>query len=201
MATRSLNRVTLIGNLTRDPELRYTPSGMAVCSFGLATNRSWTTQQGEKKEDVQFHKIVAWNRLAELCAQLLKKGRRVFVGGRLQYREWVGSDEVKRQTTEVVIDDMIILDSKGAPDQAVAASGGEVIVEETATEEVGEDYAFMDDVSEELGKIEPVEKESLEPVDPVEPVESEVEKSEEGETEEKEEVKIPEDKPEEEMPF
>ena len=128
----------------------------------------------------------------------MKKGRRVFVGGRLQYREWVGSDEVKRQTTEVVIDDMIILDSKGAPDQAVAASGGEVIVEETATEEVGEDYAFMDDVSEELGKIEPVEKESLEPA---EPAESEVEKTGEGETEEKEEVKKPEDKPEEEMPF
>ena len=71
---RSLNRVQLIGNLTRDPELRYTPSGTAVCSFGLATNRSWTTDTGEKHEESEFHNIVAWNKLAELCSQFLVKG-------------------------------------------------------------------------------------------------------------------------------
>lgn len=109
---RSLNKVTLIGNLTRDPELKYTPSGTAVCTFGLATNRSWSTDGGDRKEDVEFHRIVAWQKLAELCAQLLSKGRKVYVEGRLQTRRWTGQDEVERQTTEIVINEMIILDSK-----------------------------------------------------------------------------------------
>ncbi len=112
MSVRSLNKVQLIGNLTRDPELRYTPAGTAVCSFGLATNRSWTTDAGEKKEETEFHRIVAWNKLAELCSQLLTKGRKVYVEGRLQTRSWQGQDGAQRQTTEIVIDDMIILDSK-----------------------------------------------------------------------------------------
>ena len=109
---RSLNKVTLIGNLTRDPELRYTPSGSAVCTFGLATNRQWTTDSGEKKEDAEFHRIVAWNKLAEICAQLLKKGRKTYVEGRLQTRSWTGQDAIQKQTTEVVISDMILLDSR-----------------------------------------------------------------------------------------
>ncbi len=109
MPTRCLNKVMLIGNLTRDPELRYTPGGMAVASFGLATNRAWTTKQGEKKEDAQFHRIVAWNKLAELCSQLLTKGMRVYVEGRLQYREWVGQDGQKKQVAEIIISDMVIL--------------------------------------------------------------------------------------------
>jgi single-strand DNA-binding protein len=113
MPSRCLNRVLLIGNLTRDPELRYTPAGMAVASFGLATNRVWITKQGEKKEDAQFHRIVAWNKLAELCSQLLSKGRRIYVEGRIQYREIVDSTGVKKQVSEIVIDDMIILDNKG----------------------------------------------------------------------------------------
>jgi len=109
---RSLNKAQLIGNLTRDPELRYTPQGTAVCTFGLATNRQWTTESGEKKEDAEFHRIVSWNKLAELCAQLLNKGRKVFVEGRLQTRTWTGKDEIQRTTTEIVISDMIILDSR-----------------------------------------------------------------------------------------
>jgi single-strand DNA-binding protein len=109
---RSLNKVELIGNMTRDPELRYTPAGTAVCTFGLATNRQWTTDSGDKKEDVEFHRIVAWNKLAELCSQLLTKGRKVYVEGRLQTRKWTGQDQVERQTTEIVISDMIILDSR-----------------------------------------------------------------------------------------
>jgi len=111
MANRSLNKVTLIGNLTRDPELRYTPKGTAVCNVGLATNRSWTTDQGEQKESVEFHRIVAWDKLAEICSQLLFKGRRVYVEGRLQTRQWEGQDGNSRQTTEIVINNMIILDS------------------------------------------------------------------------------------------
>lgn len=119
---RSLNRVQLIGNLTRDPELRYTPQGTAVCTFGLATNRTWTTDNGEKKEDAEFHKIVAWNKLAELCSQLLTKGRKVFVEGRIATRSWTGQDGQARNSTEIVIEDMIILDSK--------RSGGEAFEEE-----------------------------------------------------------------------
>ncbi len=108
MPSRCLNRVLLIGNLTRDPELRYTPAGMAVASFGLATNRVWVTKQGEKKEDAQFHRIVAWNKLAELCSQLLSKGRRIYVEGRIQYREITDQTGVRKQVSEIVIDDMII---------------------------------------------------------------------------------------------
>lgn len=123
---RSLNKVQLIGNLTRDPELRYTPQGTAVCTFGVATNRAWVTDGGEKREEAEFHRIVAWNKLAELCSQLLFKGRKVFVEGRLQTRQWTGQDGAQRQTTEIVISDMIILDSKRAPGEAV---------EEAVTEE------------------------------------------------------------------
>lgn len=113
MASRaSLNKVLLIGNLTRDPELRYTPSGAAVCTFGLATNRTYMASDGTKKEEAEFTKIVCWNKLAELCSQLLTKGRKVYVEGRLQTRSWETPDGQSKQTTEVVIDDMRILDSR-----------------------------------------------------------------------------------------
>jgi single-strand DNA-binding protein len=127
---RSLNRVQLIGNLTRDPELRYTPSGTAVCSFSIATNRSWTTDTGEKKDEVDFHRIVAWNKLAELCSQFLVKGRKVYVEGRLQTRSWAAQDGTQKQTTEIVINDMILLDSKRTTDQEV------VVAEDEGAEEV-----------------------------------------------------------------
>ena len=111
---RSLNKVELIGNLTRDPELRYTPQGTAVCTFGLATNRSWTTDSGEKREEADFHRLVAWNKLAELCSQLLTKGRKIYIEGRLSTRNWTAQDGTARQTTEIIVNDMIILDSKFA---------------------------------------------------------------------------------------
>jgi len=128
---RSLNKVVLIGNLTRDPELRYTPQGTAVCSFGLATNRQWVTESGEKKEDAEFHRIVAWNKLAEICSQLLAKGRKAYVEGRLQTRSWTGQDGNQRTSTEIVISDMIILDSRreageiDAPESIEVPSGEE----------------------------------------------------------------------------
>ncbi|MBU0619019.1 single-stranded DNA-binding protein [Patescibacteria group bacterium] len=119
MASRSLNKVMLIGNLTRDPELRYTPQGTAVCSFGLATNRSWQSAGGgDRQEETEFHRIVAWQKLAELCSQLLFKGRKVYVEGRLQTRKWTGSDGQERQTTEIVIDNMIVLDYRQRDDQS-----------------------------------------------------------------------------------
>ena len=112
MSSRSLNKVQLIGNLTRDPELRYTPTGAAVCTIGLATNRSWVMESGEKKEETEFHRVIAWNKLAELCSQLLSKGRKIYVEGRLRTNQWQGQDGTQRYTTEVVIEDMIILDSR-----------------------------------------------------------------------------------------
>ena len=112
MSARSLNKVQIIGNLTRDPELRYTPTGAAVCTIGLATNRSWVMESGEKKEETEFHRVVAWNKLAELCSQLLSKGRKIYVEGRLRTNTWQAQDDAQRSTTEVVIEDMIILDSR-----------------------------------------------------------------------------------------
>ncbi len=117
---RSLNRVQLIGNLTRDPELRYTPNGTAVCSFSIATNRTWKTEAGEKREETEFHRIVAWNKLAELCSQFLTKGRKVYVEGRLTTRSWTGQDGNQRTTTEIVIQDMILLDRR--PEGVTGAS-------------------------------------------------------------------------------
>ena len=111
---KSLNKVQLIGNLTRDPELKFTPSEIAVCTFSVATNRQWTTDQGEKKDEADFHRIVAWRKLAEICGQLLKKGRKVYVEGRLQTRSWQDQEGVTKYMTEVVISDMILLDSRGA---------------------------------------------------------------------------------------
>ena len=121
---RSLNKVQLIGNLTRDPELRYTPNGNAVCSFSIATNRNWTTDSGEKREEVDFHKIIAWNKLGELCSQFLVKGRKVYVEGRLTTRSWTGQDGAQKSTTEVVINDMILLD-RGAGASSAAADVSE----------------------------------------------------------------------------
>lgn len=111
--SRSVNKVILIGNLTKDPELRYTPQGNAVASFVVATNREWNVE-GTKKEAVDFHNVVAWNKLGELCGQLLAKGTKVYVEGRLQTRDWTDTEGKKRYKTEVVIDEMIILVSKKA---------------------------------------------------------------------------------------
>lgn len=126
---RSLNRAQLIGNLTRDPELRYTPNGTAVCSFGLATNRSWKTDAGEKHDEAEFHNIVAWNKLAELCSQFLVKGRKVFVEGRLATRTWTGQDGAQRNRTEIIISDMILLDSNRPAGGATVAPAEQPVEE------------------------------------------------------------------------
>lgn len=109
----NLNKAMLIGNLTRDPESKTTPSGQNVCTFGIATNLVWTDQNGEKQKKAEFHNIVAWRKLGEICAQYLKKGSKVYIEGRLQTRDWEGQDGVKRYRTEIVADNMIMLDSKG----------------------------------------------------------------------------------------
>ncbi|TXH07897.1 MAG: single-stranded DNA-binding protein [Candidatus Moraniibacteriota bacterium] len=113
MSSRSLNKVMLIGNLTRDVDVRYTPSGTAVATFGLATNRSWSAGEGgDRQEETQFHRIVAWSKLAEICGQLLFKGRRIYVEGRLQTRKFTGQDGQQREVTEIVAENMMILDTR-----------------------------------------------------------------------------------------
>ena len=110
MASRSLNKVQLLGNCTADLILKYTASNDPVCSFSLATNRYWTTAKGEKKEDVEFHRLVAWGKLAELCSQLIKKGSKIYVEGRLSTRTFKIADGTEKTTTEIVLEDMIVLD-------------------------------------------------------------------------------------------
>lgn len=120
MSSRSLNKVLLIGNLSQDPELRYTPQGTAVCTFSIATNRSWTDQAGQQQEVAEFTRCVAWAKLAELCSKLLAKGKKAYVEGRLQTRTWEAQDHTKRYMTEVVIDNMIVLGGPtGAPSNKV----------------------------------------------------------------------------------
>ena len=118
----SLNRAQIIGNLTRDPELRQIPGGQTVATFSVATNFTWTDANGQRQEKVEFHNIVAWRKLAEIVAQFLKKGSKVFVEGRLQTREWEGEDGVKRYRTEIVADNVIMLDRKGAMGEGGSAA-------------------------------------------------------------------------------
>jgi len=109
---KSFNQAIIMGNLTRDPELRSTPSGQQVASFAVATNRTWMDGSGERKEAVEYHEIVAWGKLGELAAQYLAKGRKVMVVGRLQTQSWE-KDGVKRQRTEIVASDINFLDGPG----------------------------------------------------------------------------------------
>ena len=109
---KSVNKVILLGNLTRDPEMHYTENKKPVCSFGLATNRSWVLYDStERQEETEFHRIVAWDKLAETCHQFLRKGRKVYCEGRLRTRSYTDKDDVKRTVTEIVLLEMVMLDS------------------------------------------------------------------------------------------
>lgn len=121
MSNRGLNKVFLMGNLTADPELRYTPQGTAVATFTIATNRNWTDQSGQLQEGVEFTRCVAWAKRAEICSQILYKGRKAFIEGRLQTREWEGQDKVKRRTTEVIVENMIALGPAGIGSRGASA--------------------------------------------------------------------------------
>lgn len=108
----SLNKAQLIGNLTRDPEVRQTPNGQMVATIGVATNRAWKDQSGNRQEATEFHNLVAWGRLAEVCGQYLKKGMKAFFEGRLQTRSWDDESGKKNYRTEIVIEEMIMLSGK-----------------------------------------------------------------------------------------
>jgi len=117
----NLNKAMIIGNLTRDPELRSTANGTSVASFSVATNLVWNDANGQRQERAEFHNIVAWRKLADICGQYLKKGSKVYIEGRLQTRDWTGQDGVKRYRTEIVAENMIMLDRGGG---APAQGGG-----------------------------------------------------------------------------
>lgn len=154
MASRSLNRVTLIGNMTRDPNLRYTSKGTPVCSFSIATNRSWTPSDGgEKQQRTEFHRIVAWSKLAEICGQLLHKGDKVYVEGRLKTNKWQTEEGQDRRTTEVVINNMILLRSvngRGASTEKEAAEDDGDEAEEEMAELGDEEIEEVEDVSDDI---------------------------------------------------
>ncbi len=111
---RSINKATLIGNLGSDPEIRSTPSGSRVVTLSIATNRRWTNRAGEMQEETQWHRVVAWNKMAEIAEQYLKKGDRVYVEGRIQYRQWEDQNGQTRYTTEIVANDMVMLGGRAA---------------------------------------------------------------------------------------
>lgn len=118
----TLNKVMIIGNLTRDPESRATPGGTSVCSFGVATNRVWTDQQGQRQEEAEFHNVVTFGKLADICGQYLGRGRKVYIEGRMKTREWQAQDGAKRNRTEIIAENMIMLDraTGGGSGQAFA---------------------------------------------------------------------------------
>ncbi len=128
---RSVNKVILVGNLTRNPEMRQTPNGQNVTTFGVATNREWTTKESEKKSSAEFHECVAWAKLAEICDQYLKKGQLVYVEGYLKTRSWDTPEGVRKFKTEIVVKDMIRLEKKGngEPDLDYAPEEEEFIEE------------------------------------------------------------------------
>lgn len=155
MAARSLNKAQIIGNLTRDPELRYTAKGTPICTFGVATNRTYTPAGAtELTETVEFHNVVAWAKLAEICSQLLHKGWKVFVEGRLSTRSWQDAETGKKMyRTEIVASEMIVL---GAPRSASSATieassapeqPGDIAVAETAKVEKDSEDSAMAKVS------------------------------------------------------
>ncbi len=124
----SLNRAQIIGNLTRDPEVKSLAGGQTVCKFAVATNRRWRDKDGNTKEDTQYHEVVIWGKQGELASQMLAKGKKVFVEGRLQENSWEGSDGAKRSRTEIIAENFIPLsprDSAGGFDIAAAVGGSD----------------------------------------------------------------------------
>lgn len=143
----NLNRATIIGNLTRDPEVRTTTTGQNVASFGVATNSSWTDKAGQKQERAEFHNIVAWGKLAEICGQYLAKGRKVYVEGRLQTREWEGQDGAKRNRTEIIAENMIMLDrGNGAAPGASMATAPAQAAAPAAANQGADDEIRVEDI-------------------------------------------------------
>lgn len=148
---KDFNQAIVMGNLTRDPEMRTTPSGQNVTSFSIATNRSWQDQSGERKDAVEYHNIVAWGKLGELVNEYLKKGRKALIVGRLQTRSWEAEDGSKRQRTEIVANDINFVggQSEGGDYSAPAEPANQAKPakkDEVAIEDMGEGEINLDDI-------------------------------------------------------
>ncbi|OGH71515.1 MAG: hypothetical protein A2921_01575 [Candidatus Magasanikbacteria bacterium RIFCSPLOWO2_01_FULL_43_20b] len=141
-----LNRVTLLGRLTRDPEVRTTPTGKTVATVSVATGRVWFDAAGAKQEKTEFSSCVLWGKLAEIAGQYLSKGRRVYVEGRLETRDWTGQDGVKRYRTEVIASNLIMLDSPRSSAQSAAVSAATNEAPSMANEEVVEEEIKVEDI-------------------------------------------------------
>ena len=167
----SLNRAQIIGNITRDPEMRQIPGGQTVTTFGVATNFVWKDQSGERQQKTEYHNVVAWRKLGEICGQYLRKGSKVYIEGRIQTRDWEGEDGVKRYRSEIIADNMIMLDRKSdsgsfgtapraqsekehmpeeeAPKEKVAATGKKkekAPAKDLAEKEISEEEITIDDL-------------------------------------------------------
>ena len=142
MSRGGVNKVILIGNLGADPELKYTPSGVPVVNFSLATSESWTDKSGERQERTEWHRIVLWRKLAEIAGQYLRKGSKLYVEGKLQTRSWDDQSGQKRYTTEVVVNDMQMLDGRGES----TGGGGEGVPPTPPEPPVGNDMGGDDDL-------------------------------------------------------
>lgn len=135
---RSINKVILIGNVTRDPQIRQTENGQAVCTFGLATNRRWITSNNEQHSMAEFHELVAWSRLAEICEKYVKKGKLLYVEGYLKTRNWITPEGVKKFKTEIIVQDLIMLEKRkkdGEEDYVPAEDTRIATDEQTPTDE------------------------------------------------------------------
>lgn len=151
-----LNKAMVIGRLTHDPESRTTPQGQTVCTFSVATSLVWKDANGQQQSKVEYHNVVAWRKLAETCAKWLKKGKRIYIEGRLQTRSWKDPQGATKYRTEIILDHMIMLDSKpadgtaaAAPSHDGAASPTEPVIEipkEPAAESAPDDNIKVEDI-------------------------------------------------------
>lgn len=152
MASRSLNKVLLIGNVVRDPEIRFTAQNTAVGNFSIATNRTWNDANGQAQEETEYSRVVVWGKLAEIVGQIIQKGRKVYVEGRLRTRDWETKEGQKRQSTEIVAENVIALDSRGgagmgpgSENGAPATGGDNMSIDDTVTsgiDDLADDIPF-----------------------------------------------------------
>ncbi|MFH0776928.1 MAG: single-stranded DNA-binding protein [Patescibacteria group bacterium] len=142
----SLNKVQVIGNLTRDPEVRQTPNGQTVATIGIATNRKWKNAAGELQEEAEFHNVVVWGKLAEICQQYLKKGAKTYFEGRLKTRSWEDPDGKKNYRTEIIAENMIMLDSRGGGSFSAGSAPAAKSAPQSAPAQTDEEEVKIDDL-------------------------------------------------------
>ena len=150
----SLNKVLLIGNLGKDPEIRYTQNGQAVASFSLATSESWTDQNGNKQDRTEWHNIVAWGKLADLSQRFLAKGRQIYIEGRIQSRDWTDQNQVKRRTTEIIATSIVFLGNRagqGGSYDAPPPYGAAAQPSAANSSSYGQDYSGQGDAEQPFG--------------------------------------------------